>query len=67
MSLKKQLAGQRGGNGRKGLGHGFRPWVLWAGKKKKHSLKAENFVLFGRLAEEVSLGSSLSDSSEGLL
>ena len=36
-------------------------------KKKKHSLKAENFVLFGRLAEEVSLGSSLSDSSEGLL
>ena len=36
-------------------------------EKKKHSLKAENFVLFGRLAEEVSLGSSLSDSSEGLL
>ena len=36
-------------------------------KNKKHSLKAENFVLFGRLAEEVSLGSSLSDSSEGLL
>ena len=36
-------------------------------KKKKHSLKTENFVLFGRLAEEVSLGGSLSASSEVLL
>lgn len=45
-----------------GLDHGS-----YGLKKKKHSLKTENFVLFGRLAEEVSLGGSLSASSEVLL
>ena len=32
-----------------------------------HNLKVENYVLFGRLAKDLSLGGSLSDSSEGLL
>ena len=36
-------------------------------KKKLHNLKVENYVLFGGLAEDLSPGDSLSDSSEGLL
>ena len=35
--------------------------------KNTHSLKVEDYVLFGRLAEDLSLRGSLSDSSEGLL
>ena len=35
--------------------------------KKMHNLKAENYALFGELVEDLSLGGSLSDSSEGLL
>ena len=35
-------------------------------EKKMHNLKAENYVLFGRLAEDLSLRNSLSKSSEGL-
>ena len=31
------------------------------------SLKTEYYVLFGRLTKDLSLGYSLSDSSEGLL
>ena len=33
-------------------------------KKKKHNLKAENYVLFSRLTEDLSPGASLSDSSK---
>ena len=36
-------------------------------KKKKHKVRAENYVSFGELSEDSSPGSSLSDSSEGLL
>ena len=36
-------------------------------KKKKYSLKAEKYVLHGRLSENLSQGGSLSDSCEGLL
>ena len=35
-------------------------------KKKTHNLKVENYVLFGRLSEDLSPGGSLSDSSKGL-
>ena len=35
-------------------------------EKKRHNLKVENYVLFSRFAEDLSLGSSLSDSSEEL-
>ena len=35
--------------------------------KKTHDLKAENYVLFGELSEDLSPGGSLSDSSEELL
>ena len=31
-----------------------------------HNLKVENYVLFDRLSEDLLLGDSLSDSSEGL-
>ena len=34
-------------------------------EKKMHNLKAENYVLFGGLAEDFSPGDSLSDGSEG--
>ena len=36
-------------------------------KRKKHNLKVENYVLFSRVAEDLSPEGSLSDSSEGLL
>lgn len=36
-------------------------------KKKKQNLEVENDVLFSGLAEDLSPGSSLSSSSEGLL
>lgn len=32
-----------------------------------HNLRTENYALFGRLTEDLSLGDSLSNSSEGLL
>ena len=32
-----------------------------------HNLKVENYVLLGKLAEDLGLGDSLSDSSEGLV
>ena len=35
--------------------------------KKMYNLKAENYVLFGELAEDLSSGGSLSGSSEGQL
>ena len=35
--------------------------------KKTHSLKIENYVLFGRQTEDLSPVDSLSDGSEGLL
>ena len=35
--------------------------------KKIHNLKVENYVLFSRLSEDLSLEHSLSDSSEQLL
>ena len=36
-------------------------------EKKMHKLKAENYVLFGRLAEDLSPGYSLSEHSKGPL
>ena len=36
-------------------------------KKKMYHLKVENYILFRGLAENLSLGGSLSDSSQGLL
>ena len=36
-------------------------------EKKKHSLKVENYVLFGRLPKNLSLRVSLLDCPEGLL
>ena len=35
-------------------------------KKKKHNVKVENYVLFGRYTKDVSPGDSRSASSEGL-
>ena len=32
-----------------------------------HNLKVENYVLFGRLTKDYSLGYTVSESSEGLL
>ena len=40
--------------------------TTWRRLKKKHNLKIENFALFSRLAEDLSQGNNLSDSSEGL-
>ena len=34
-------------------------------KKKKHNLRVDNYVLFGRLAEDLSLGGSLSEKFWG--
>ena len=34
---------------------------------KMHNLKVENYVLFGRLAKDLTPGGNLSDCSEGLL
>ena len=39
--------------------------VLLTEKRKKCSLKTENCVLFGRLAEDLGLGGRFSDSFEG--
>lgn len=36
-------------------------------KREKYSLKAEKYVLLGRLSGELGQGGSLSDSCEGLL
>ena len=36
-------------------------------EKQMHNLKVENYVLLGKLAEDLGLGDSLSDSSEGLV
>ena len=35
--------------------------------EKQHKLKVENYALFGGVAEDLSLGRSLSDTSEALL
>ena len=32
-----------------------------------YNIKIENYLLFGRLSEDLSLGTQLSDTSEGLL
>ena len=39
---------------------------MWK-KKKRLNLKVENYTLFGGLSEDLSLGGSLSGSSEGLI
>ena len=43
----------------------WKPYICWL--KKMHNLKTENYVLFGRQAEDLSLGDSLSDGSDRLL
>ena len=35
--------------------------------KKMHNLKVEKYVLFGKLALDLSLGDNLPDSADGLL
>ena len=43
----------------------WKPYICWL--KKMHNLKTENYVLFCRQTEDLSLGDSLSDGSDGLL
>ena len=40
-------------------------WISVDWKKKKHSLKVENFILLGWQSEDWSSEDSVSDSSEG--
>ena len=48
----------------------YEQWVYaldtWQRLEKMHNLKIENYVLFEDVTEDCSLGSSFSDSSEGL-
>ena len=60
---------------------GLAPWGLWeplceapihrwpclSTEQKNHNLKVENYILFIGYTENLSLGDSLSDHSEGLL
>ena len=67
ISSRQELLKEDGENGGQILY--CRSWkgLLTGKKKKKHNIKAENYVLFGIFSEDLSLEDSLSDHSEGLL